>query len=115
MPRRGAVPKTVGHRLVLTREALGLQPVEVRRRTGFSSSRLANYETNRYVPSARDAGPKLIKALGINASWLYEGNLELLPHHIAVKIQSLLEDGWAPPERHQRLGRPPMKRRQRST
>lgn len=113
MIRRGQIPETIGQRLRLTMDALGLRPVDVQTLTGFTSSRLSNYTSDRSAPPPRGSGAKLCKALGINSAWLYDGDIDALAHHVAMRIENLLDEGWTSPGPRKGIGRPPMSSRQR--
>ena len=75
-------------RVKITREALGLKPVDICRATGITPSQYSNYESGVSRPNIEDA-IRYSEALGISLDWLYKGDPSKLPLDIANRIRDI--------------------------
>jgi DNA-binding XRE family transcriptional regulator len=90
----GESAEAVARRLKLTREALGLGPVEMARRIGISYQAYAHYEAGGRIISLPSA-LKLCSVAGIHLDWIYRGIRAGLPGDLNARLTELLR----PPKR----------------
>ena len=89
----------IGHRLELTRRALGLTQVMIGRLMGATSNGQAwgNYESGKRRISI-DHALALTRTLGISLDWIYQGQMANLPPELREKIQRLMLEGPSMPQ-----------------
>lgn len=75
-------------RVKITREALGLKPVDICRATGITASQYSNYESGVSRPNIEDA-IRYSEVLGISLDWLYKGDPSKLPLDIANRVREI--------------------------
>ena len=80
--------KAVGHRLLLTRMALGWTQDQMAGACGLGGrSAWANYEKG-YRVISRKAAYRLCLAIGVSTDWIYRGRLNDVGRDLALKIQA---------------------------
>lgn len=85
-PATRTVP-AIAARLVMTREALGLNQAEVSRRSGIKPNAYNQYERAVGRPDI-DQGNKLCDGLNITLDWIYRGDQGGLPAQILDKLRA---------------------------
>lgn len=75
----------IGERLLLTREAMGLNQAELCRRTGLNPNTYNQWETGKQRPDL-DYAYQLVDNLGITLDWIYLGSMGAIPGDLANKI-----------------------------
>lgn len=74
-------------RIFLSREALGIKPVDLAKELGISPARWSHYETGKR-PLDIEIAVKFCTRYGLTLDWLYRGMPQGLPHDIANRILS---------------------------
>lgn len=80
--------KEIAERLEATREALGLSPADICRRTGLRQnawSQWANPKNKRTI--TREAAYRLKDEFGVTLDWIYDGDPSGLPARLHQKIR----------------------------
>ena len=78
----------IAARLLAAREALGIGPAELCRRTGISPNTYSQWESAKGRPSL-DEAMKLCRVLGYTLDWIYLGNPSGLPDRIASSLPAI--------------------------
>ena len=75
----------------MTREALGLRPVDICTASGINPSQYSNYEAGVSRPNAEDA-MRYSDAFNISMDWIFKGDISKLSFDLATKIRSILNE-----------------------
>lgn len=78
--------KSLAARLKLTREALGLKPVEICRRIGIGENSWSMFENGDRRITLTVAN-KLCDEFGLSLDWIYRENPAQLPHELRMKMR----------------------------
>lgn len=81
----GIDPKSIGKRIILIREAMGMKAADFARHVGFTSQNLANYETGFRRPEL-DKALLLVKRTGATLDFIYLGDASGLPMRLTSKM-----------------------------
>lgn len=77
--------KSLGNRLTVTREALGLSAAELCKRIDCKPNRWSQYESGERKITLEIAD-RLCDEFGLSLDWIYRANRAMLPDNIRVKI-----------------------------
>lgn len=77
--------KTIGNRLLVTREALGLKAAEVCRRIGCKANRWSQYESGERKITLPVAN-RLCDEYGLTLDWIYRADPARLPHELRLRM-----------------------------
>ncbi|MET3481582.1 helix-turn-helix transcriptional regulator [Methylobacterium sp. 1973] len=84
--------EAIGHRLRLTREALGLSLTEFATKAGMSKTRYENFEAGRNLIKP-DLVAQIIRAFPaakLDFNWVYHGDMNGIAHDLAVRISETM-------------------------
>lgn len=76
----------IARRMKVTREALGLRPVDICRLTGIAANSYSQYESGARRINLEDA-IRLVHALNLSLDWLYFGDPKGLSFEVGAKIR----------------------------
>jgi transcriptional regulator with XRE-family HTH domain len=80
--------KNVARRLIVTREALGLNQTEFCETASLSQPRYSPFESGKRRLSL-DAALALVETYNLTLDWFYRGDPSGLPSHLATNIRAL--------------------------
>lgn len=82
-------PAAIGHRLVLTRQALGFSHQgDFAQRAGLAQSAYSQYETGKKRPSI-EAAVALCDAYALTLDWIYRGDPSGLSYELGDAIKAM--------------------------
>lgn len=77
--------QAIAHRLAATREAIGITPAELCRKTGIAPNTYSQWESAKGRPSL-DQAMKLCDVFGVTLDWIFRGNRQGLPFQLASDL-----------------------------
>jgi transcriptional regulator with XRE-family HTH domain len=86
-PQRLRTIEAIGHRLRLTRLALGLDQTQLCERAGIARNTWNQWEKGKGRPQL-DEAMKLVDTFNITLDWIYLGDITGLPHGLALRLQT---------------------------
>ena len=84
----GRTPVAIGHRLAITRQAIGLSQVDFARKAGIAANTYNQYETGASRPSL-DNAVKICDAHRLSLDWIYLGEPGGLSYALADAIRAI--------------------------
>lgn len=84
--------EAIGHRLRLTREALGLSLTEFATKAGMSKTRYENFEAGRNLikPELVAQLIRAFPAAKLDFNWIYHGDLNGVAYDLAARISEAM-------------------------
>jgi transcriptional regulator with XRE-family HTH domain len=93
----GITPKTVGKRVKITREALGLSQEAFGRPAGMTKSAISNIENGRNYPTLLNVA-NLVEAHDLTLAWIVTGSTKGMRHELLDAIRALMTVRAGKPE-----------------
>lgn len=76
----------IAHRIIATREALGLRPIDVCNDLGFRPNAYSQWESGTNRPNLDDM-IRFCARYGLTLDWIYRGDPSGLQHGLATKLR----------------------------